>query len=312
MKTSGIGLVEVIITLLLIGLLLAAFTASFYALPLIERDRHFQQGFALAQEQIEVLKSIPFNNLSNQTNGPFRFVGYPVGEFLVKADGQAHSGANVLELTNDQPASPFSSLALLPENQYEDFTFFAQVKITANPPANWKAGLVLRYQDTQNYYWLYLEDGEINFFKVINGVSTELYDQDLNISANTWYKLEAVVTGTTWQILFNDLLLTTVEDASLNFGLLGLAATEQATAQFDSLTVLGANPGTWNFDNEPVNEPPAGWSRFSPADLPGGQAVLSVEDYNSQPNIKKVTVQVSWQERTGTNQARIVTLLTDD
>jgi pectate lyase len=112
----------------------------------------------------------------------------------------------------------------------------ARVRQTAWSPTGtaerW-AGVVARYKDASNYYYLHLRSGgTVSLRKLVNGAITELATAPLAVSLNTQYTLRLEAVGNQLRGFVNGNLLLQTTDSSLDAGIGGLM-TSKASAQFD-------------------------------------------------------------------------------
>jgi hypothetical protein len=103
---------------------------------------------------------------------------------------------------------------------------------TAGTAERW-AGLLARYVDDNNYYYLHLRSGgTVSLRKLVNGTITTLASAPLAVSLNTQYALRLEVVGNQLRGYVNGNLLLQATDSSLASGISGLM-TNKAAAQFD-------------------------------------------------------------------------------
>ena len=124
--------------------------------------------------------------------------------------------------------------AVLPAFNAPDQTAAADFA-AADTNGNLRFGIVLRYQDPQNYYLLYrLTGGTSRFYvsRVVNGVEQILkYVSVTNPARNTFFRLEGRASGATLKLLFNGVEKLSVSDATFAGGSVGVSMTSNnATA----------------------------------------------------------------------------------
>lgn len=300
------------VAIFLISMLVVVFSTSFNSITLNRTIRAKAQAQFLAQEEIETIRTLPFANLTNRTNAPFIGVNYNLGTSLVKADAAALSSPNVYELLPAASATNnFTSLAILPGDIYGDFTFETSLKVLSSSPVGWQAGFAFRSNDINNLYRLVFSASQIKLEKMISGATTSLYSNSRTFTANTWYKLKITATGTSLGVYLDDTLLTTVTDTSLAKGAIALAGLNSAKADFDSLTLTSGTTSTFNFDSLTAGKTASGWERFGLYDLSSGTGKLSIENYNGNADIKKVTVEIDWLFGASTKTINFVTYISN-
>ena len=95
------------------------------------------------------------------------------------------------------------------------------------------AGVLARYQDDANYYYLHLRSGgTVSLRKLVNGAITTLASTPLAVSLGTQYTLRLEVVGNQLRGYVNGNLLLQAMDSSHVAGISGLM-TNKAAAQFD-------------------------------------------------------------------------------
>jgi hypothetical protein len=97
-------------------------------------------------------------------------------------------------------------------------------------------GLVLRYKDAKNYYFLYrnISGGggrKVRISKVVNGSETVLANvSDSNPAENTFFHLVAKANGTTLTLEMNGAVVATASDATFSTGLVGIRMVSSAAS----------------------------------------------------------------------------------
>jgi len=125
-----------------------------------------------------------------------------------------------------------------------DWTDYQRVEADITPTfsgtGSW-VGLVARYVDANNYYYLAIRDNDTyGIYKRVNGVDTLLLDRGLYTHGTT-YRVILVVTGNTLEARFSFQQGDVVTDKSLTHGRGGVA-TWLARADFDDLHVAATEP----------------------------------------------------------------------
>ncbi|HCC22051.1 hypothetical protein A2480_01125 [Candidatus Uhrbacteria bacterium RIFOXYC2_FULL_47_19] len=288
-STAGFTLLEALVTIGLVAMLLSIFTALTTAVHYVSYTRFNFQAASFIQEGLESLRIVDFDNLTTRENGRLLGQAFNRGYWTVTND--------VLRIA--VPESNFineTGLAILPGSYRDDFTFTTQIMVNAGSPIGWGTGIALRYRDSENHYRFRFTSGGLAFDRVYQGVVQTLWTQGGGYNPGIWYTLEVEATGDQFILKRNGLVLTTVVDATLSSGDLALLSLNEAISDFDNVVILGDEPGSWNFDNDEEGEIPEDWRRFSPFDLPSGNATLTISDYLNQPDMKQVSMTVSWTE----------------
>jgi pectate lyase len=99
-------------------------------------------------------------------------------------------------------------------------------------------GIVSRYQDQQNYYYITLRNSNtILLRKLVNGVPTTLDSAPLTVATGTWYTLRLEAIGSSLRAYVNNQQLLEAEDTTFASGIYGFAMYKTAS-KFDDLRVF--------------------------------------------------------------------------
>lgn len=110
-----------------------------------------------------------------------------------------------------------------------------RVMPTAMATTGW-FGVMARYVDDGNYYYLKVGNGEASIRKLVNGAIVELARAPFTPSVNTWYTLRLEAVGTSLRAYINDRFLLEAADSSHASGKYGIV-TYRASATFDDFAV---------------------------------------------------------------------------
>ena len=95
-------------------------------------------------------------------------------------------------------------------------------------------GVVLRYQDPQNYYLVSRRSGGtsvVQISKVVNGIETVLATKSLpNPAANTFFRLEGQANGTTLTLKLDGVQMLSVVDSTFSAGNIGIGLGSMSSA----------------------------------------------------------------------------------
>lgn len=313
---KGYGLVESIVAIGIIAVFLIVFMSSFYFISFQKYIRNKSLAFNLAHEEIEALRKVSFTELTNRTDARFINVAYNLGNWSISSSPQALSSPNVYDLAKPSTVvSGVTGLAVIPGDDYDDFTLEANIKALADSDNSWQAGLVFRYQDIDNFYRVRLATNDLIFNKIVNGASTILYSKSQVFSKDVWYKLKIEASGSSFNVYLDDNLLTAtpVSDSAFTKGRLGPVGLNSVHAHFDDVKVTTSQTTIWNFDSgETAGEIATGWQRFGINDLPSGTDKLTIENAEaSYDDLKKVTAKVEWKEQDKTKSVNLVTYISE-
>jgi len=307
---AGFSLLEAIIAITLSAMLLGIFTTMIVASFFLRRTEHDVQAIDFIQEELDTLRTLPFTELLNRTDGLFLGIPFTRGDWQV----YNYSGNNALRLgtATDEEFIDESGLAVLPGNYRDNFTFTAKIRARSTSPVGWGVGLAFRYRDAENHYRYRFTANGIALDKVVQGTVTTIWSQSVTYSTGVWYELEIDADNEIIALLKNSLVLTTEVDDTFTAGDLALLALDGAIVDFDDVAVVTlAESDSWNFNSDPTGVLPAEWRRFSIFDMPDGDGTLTIEDYLGQTDMKKATVTVTWSDLTRTRSAMESTIITD-
>jgi len=161
-----------------------------------------------------------------------------VDDFATAVDPWSHSGSGQWGFS----AGAFAQTSVAGEaravigGRTEDQVVQARVRQIAwsstGTAERW-AGLLARYVDDANYYYLHLRSGgTVSLRKLVNGTITTLASAPLAVSLNTQYALRLEVVGTQLRGYVNGNLLLQAADNAHTAGISGLM-TNKAATQFD-------------------------------------------------------------------------------
>jgi hypothetical protein len=120
-----------------------------------------------------------------------------------------------------------------------DQTLQVRAKATAFAPGaeHW-FGLMTRYQDDRNYYYLTVRNtNTISLRKLVNGVANVLDTATLTVTPGTWYRLRFEAIGNSLRAYVNNQLLLEANDAAYPTGRYG-AVMFKAAARYDDFVAL--------------------------------------------------------------------------
>ena len=110
---------------------------------------------------------------------------------------------------------------------------FASVDNSARP----RLGVILRYQDSQNYYILYrnISGGgsrKLRISRIVNGAETYLAQvSDTNPAVNTFFNISGRIQGTTLVLALDGVDMMTATDATFSTGAVGISLSNTSTTK---------------------------------------------------------------------------------
>lgn len=160
------------------------------------------------------------------------------------AEPAQHSTPMVYSATNSASSATYSLVVL--QDTLDDFWIGVNIKILGSSGSAWRAGLILRYQDANNYYLIQFTTSAFSLVKVRDGSPLPMAMVDtLAFSADTWYYVAAQLTGNEIIVYLNNEELFDITDSSspLLTGVSGLwlksdSPTTDAGAHFDDVHVI--------------------------------------------------------------------------
>lgn len=123
-----------------------------------------------------------------------------------------------------------------------DYTVGAVLRITGTATAWNDTALVFGYQDSNNYYYVSLNESNDGYtkgiFKVVNGSPTELADIGSSIASDTDYPVQVQRSGSSILVLLNGSQVASASDSTFSGGQVGFGSKNDG-GQFDDLVVTG-------------------------------------------------------------------------
>ncbi|WNR43827.1 chondroitinase-B domain-containing protein [Paenibacillus roseipurpureus] len=115
---------------------------------------------------------------------------------------------------------------------WTNYTYSAKVKVGSTSVRN---GIVARYTNGNNYYFLILYNGNLLLNKKVSGSTTTIQQVPFTANTSTFYNLQLEVNGTSVKGYVDGVLLVQGTDSSLTNGVPGLYA--NGIAEFDDVSV---------------------------------------------------------------------------
>lgn len=116
----------------------------------------------------------------------------------------------------------------------DDQVVGSRVRLTAVNGSDRWFGIIVRYVDASNYYYLTLRGSNtVSLRKLVNGVPTVLGTSNLPVTLNTWYDLRLDAVGNDLRAFVNNRQVLQTTDASLPVGRTGML-TFKAGAEFSN------------------------------------------------------------------------------
>lgn len=292
----GFTLMESLVTIALIAMLLAVYLTVLGSIFFMRRLQFNIQGANFVQEEIEVLRSLDFAELTNRTDGDFLGLPFTRGDWSVEVVDASGQG-NAMSLPTAQAALVGETgMIVVPGNFRTDFTYSAKIRADDVSPAGWDAGIGFRYRDAENHYRFRITSGGVALDKVDGGTVSTLWSQSTSLSTDTWYTLEVIANGSEFTLTRDGVTLTTHNDTTFATGDLTLMTMDDAVAAFDDVVITESSVTAYDFSSYTTGELPSDWERLSVINLPLGAGTLTIADHLGNSEIKEVTVTASWMD----------------
>jgi hypothetical protein len=153
--------------------------------------------------------------------------------------------------------------AVLEPSEGDDQSIQADVRINELGPGTPWAGFVLRYTDSQNYYYLLVNRSSVQIRKIANGSYSRIATAPLNLVLGRWYNFRLEAIGSRLRMFVNGAKVGEVIDYTHAQGRAGMTMW-RARTDYDNVIVT-SGPQTELFTdtfNTPTERP---WTTIAPA-----------------------------------------------
>jgi hypothetical protein len=165
--------------------------------------------------------------------------GGRIGHWLVQAEKDAPSGANVVAQIDADPTSYRFPIAVSERISARDFRLSVRCKPVSGK-VDHACGLVFRYRDENNYYVTRanaLEDN-VRLYHVIAGKRSELASWSGRVTAGSWHELSVNAKGDRFEISWDGKKIIEARDKTFSeTGKIGLWTKADSITYFDNLMV---------------------------------------------------------------------------
>jgi hypothetical protein len=170
-----------------------------------------------------------------------RWTPQPNSTFAVAANGTAR--------VYRQSSIAGNAASLLNNTNWKNQAIEADIKPTAFPTADRWFGLVARYRDAQNYYYVTVRSSnQIQLKRMVNGTFTNLASAAMTVTLNRNYRVRLEAIGPLLRVYVDGRKVLEARDRSLTQGQLGLMM-YQTRADYDNV-VATPNPNTVLYSND--------------------------------------------------------------
>lgn len=160
------------------------------------------------------------------------------GQWIIVEDTEAFGGRAVVQRGEDPTDGRFPILVQR-ETAPADVSVATRIKPVSGR-VDQAGGLVVRLKDTNNYYVVRANalEGNVRFYKVVDGRREQLAGVDIQVDRDTWHRLRLDAQGDRFSVSFNDRPLFTAVDASISGpGKVGFWTKADSVTRFDALEV---------------------------------------------------------------------------
>lgn len=175
-----------------------------------------------------------------------------IAAWSVKAEKEAPSEPNVLQLTETHNADGTFNLAIADQSSIKDFDLAVTVRADSGKEDQ-GGGPIWRAKNENNYYICRFNPLESNFrvYKVVDGKRKQLAGATVNSAAGQWYTVRVTMVGGKITCYLNGTKhLEATDDTFPDAGMVGLWTKADAATSFDDLIVRklgrGEKPGDGN------------------------------------------------------------------
>jgi hypothetical protein len=183
--------------------------------------------------------------------------------------GEILDSWNVSDGVYNHAISPSGGGVILKDLEFTDYVVETSIRFPKY--ASEFSGLLIKYENINNWYKFQVKSGEARILRNSDGViETISYDDSVKIQSDRWYQLRVKVEDGKIESYVDDNLLFDVTDSSIDSGGLGYVD-EGGDVQYDNLCV------------SPISEPIVKWHWKGSSLAPGSNAVFG------PPNVGQLT-----------------------
>lgn len=161
------------------------------------------------------------------------------GQWLVKSEAGAPSGAKVLAQVDTDNTNSRFALAVLEKPVVKDVRVSVRCKLVSGR-VDQACGLVARYRDENNYFITRANalENNIRLYTLRDGKRTEIASHDLDVQSNVWYDYRFQLRGDHLEVFWNGERVIDHHDATFaDAGKVGLWTKADSISHFDDLRV---------------------------------------------------------------------------
>jgi hypothetical protein len=161
------------------------------------------------------------------------------GAWVVQEDATAPAGKKVLAQTSKDDTDYRFPVCIYDGLTAKDVAVTVQFKAIAGA-VDRAAGVIVRYQDPDNYYVVRANalEGNVRLYKLEAGKRKQFAGTDVKVPAGQWKPLQLAVKGAHFQVFFDGKLLFEADDTTFpNAGKVGLWTKADSVTEFDGLVI---------------------------------------------------------------------------
>ena len=165
--------------------------------------------------------------------------------WMVKEDASAPSGGKVLAQTSTDTTDYRFPLCVYEKFTGRDVEVSVKFKAVAGK-VDQAAGLVVRFQDKDNYYITRANalENNVRLYKVVGGNRKQFAGKTVQVSAGAWHTLKLATQGNHFTVFFDDARLFEADDDTLpQPGKVGFWTKADSVTYFDDLTIESHDDG---------------------------------------------------------------------
>jgi hypothetical protein len=187
--------------------------------------------------------TLPFEDEAQGTHSPH---GFEVlnGAWMITEDIQQPEVHSVPQVYGSSVSTANDTAIALCQTEAENFLIKAHIKIDTSSVDSWRAGIVMRFRDLNNYYTVTLSPDSVYCDLVFNGQKTNIHARAHEAIPGIWQEL-CVERPYDWifmRIILNGAIIYSIYDNVLSGGSMGLIACNgeepgATTVHFDDVTL---------------------------------------------------------------------------
>ena len=164
--------------------------------------------------------------------------GGPPGRWIVRAEGNAPSGKNVLAQTDTDHTDDRFPIAVADEPSLQDLALSVKC-MPVSGKVDQACGLVFRYRDANNYYLTRANalEGNVRFYTVKDGHRRQVASWSGEVASGAWHELRAEARGDRFEIHWDGAKVIEAQDETLaEAGRIGVWTKADSVTLFDDLS----------------------------------------------------------------------------